>query len=82
MLELSDEVTSEDNALKNLVYDLMLNFRKDAEEHYKAQQPPMEPYWDTEIMSINRFYERVCQFTSHQPMADPLLDVLVYFLKE
>lgn len=42
----------------------------------------MEPYWDTEVMSVNRFYERVCQFTSHQPMADPLLDVLVYFLKE
>ena len=34
------------------------------------------------VFSVNRFYDCVCTFTEHQLLADPLLDVLIYFLKE
>ncbi len=40
------------------------------------------PDYESETESIKRFYDRVCTFVHHQRMADPLMDVLVYFLKE
>ncbi len=40
------------------------------------------PDYESETENIKRFYDRVCTFVHHQRMADPLMDVLVYFLKE
>ncbi|KAH8954678.1 hypothetical protein BDL97_08G092300, partial [Sphagnum fallax] len=36
---------------------------------------------ETQINSIQRFYDRVCTFTSHLPRADPLMDVFIEFMK-
>ncbi|KAL2634679.1 hypothetical protein R1flu_006158 [Riccia fluitans] len=40
------------------------------------------PDYESEAYSINRFYDRVCTFIDHQKMADPLMDVLIYLLRE
>jgi hypothetical protein len=56
--------------------------RKIAEAHYVARQPQPNLYWKSVVFSVNRFYSRVATFIMEQPVADPLVDVLIYFLKE
>jgi hypothetical protein len=57
-------------------------FREIAEKHHPFKTKEDAPQFESEVQSINRFYERVCRFIDHQKMADPLMDILVYFLKE
>ena len=56
--------------------------RKEAEARHIAQSPVPKVDYESQVESINRFYGRVCMLINHQRMADPLMDVLVYFLKK
>lgn len=51
-------------------------------QNYNAAQTHRTSAWEVRMLSIKRFYERVVVFTEHQPSADPLLDVLIFMLKD
>ncbi|CAM6073941.1 unnamed protein product [Sphagnum tenellum] len=53
---------------------------KSADVHHKML-PQKQVQIETQINSIQRFYDRVCTFTSHLPRADPLMDVFIEFMK-
>ncbi|CAM6117868.1 unnamed protein product [Calypogeia fissa] len=53
-----------------------------AEKLHPMKRKDDAPAFESEVQSINRFFERVCRFIDHQKMADPLMDILLYFLKE
>jgi hypothetical protein len=55
--------------------------RKSADLHHKML-PQKQVQIETQINSIQRFYDRVCTFTSHLPRADPLVDVFIDFMKK
>ncbi|BBN04330.1 hypothetical protein MPTK1_3g03710 [Marchantia polymorpha subsp. ruderalis] len=55
---------------------------KTAQELHPVPRQNDRPDYESEAYSIRRFYERVCTFIDHQKMADPLMDVLIYLLRE